>query len=139
MHPAALIPTLAFNGNCREAMEFYAQAMGGKLFLQTFGEAPMPVDEATKKLIVHAELANDLLTLMASDMAPGMGTHIAGTNVTLSLVGYDEKRLRALWNNLSAGGTIAMPLEKQFWGDVFGMFTDRFGIHWMVNIAEKKI
>jgi PhnB protein len=86
---------------------------------------------------MHASLENDDLTIMASEMMPGMKL-IKGTNVSLSLVGNDAAKLKGFFEKLSAGGTVTMPMEKQFWGDVFGMFTDKFGIHWMVNVTERE-
>ena len=64
-----------------------------------------------------------------------MHAYTRGTNVTLSLMGDDEAVLRSAYETLSVGGTIQMPLEKQMWGDVYGAFTDRFGIEWQVNIS----
>jgi PhnB protein len=74
---------------------------------------------------------------MASDVQPGKQVTM-GENISLSLAGTDEEKLKDMWTKLSAGGTVTMPLAKQFWGDTFGMFTDKFGIQWMVNIAGKK-
>ena len=76
----------------------------------------------------------DGLTLMAADTPPGM-PHNPGNNITVSLSGEDADELRGYWNKLSASGTVSMPLEKQMWGDEFGMCMDRFGIPWMVNIT----
>ncbi len=136
MLPAHLSPYLTFNGNCRDAMTFYQACLGGKLTMQTFGEAPMPSAPEDKEKIMHAMLENDALSFMASDSMPGQPVTM-GTNVSLSLVGTDETLLRGFFAKLSEGGNVTMPLDKQFWGDVFGMCTDKFGIHWMVNIAEK--
>jgi PhnB protein len=72
---------------------------------------------------------------MASDAAPGM-EHRPGTNITVSLSGDDADELRGYWDSLSGSGTVMMPLEKQTWGDEFGMCVDRFGIPWMVNITQ---
>ncbi len=137
MQPAYLSPYLTFDGNCREAMEFYQSCMGGNLKIQTFGEAPMPSPENYKDKIMHASLENDSLSFMASDTMPGNPV-IKGTNVHLSVAGTDSARLNEMFLKLSAGGTVNMKLEKQFWGDTFGMVTDKFGIHWMFNIAGTK-
>ena len=72
---------------------------------------------------------------MGADTPPGMA-YKAGDNITVSLSGDDGDELRGYWEKLSDGGTVAMPLEKQMWGDEFGMCTDRFGINWMVNIGQ---
>ena len=72
---------------------------------------------------------------MASDMPPGMD-YQPGNTISVSLSGDDDDRLRGYWEKLAAGGTVTMPLEKQMWGDEFGMVTDRFGVDWMVNITQ---
>lgn len=137
MLPAHLSPYLTFNGNCKEAMEFYQSCLGGQLTMQTFGEAPMPSNPEDKEKIMHAMLQNDALSFMASDSMPGKPVTV-GSNVSLSIAGTDDAKIRECYTKLGEGGTVTMPLEKAFWGDTFGMLTDRFGIHWMVNIAEKK-
>lgn len=142
MKPARLCPYLKFDGDCRQAMEFYAAAMGGKLTMQTFGESGHSPDPSMNDRVMHAMLENgDDLSFMACDIMPGMGgpgPYVKGHRMDLSLSGTDDAKLRGFFEKLSAGGTVTMPLAKQFWGDVFGMFTDKFGNDWMVNIAEKK-
>lgn len=134
--PAAMIsPYLVFDGNCKEAMQFYASAMGGELELTTFGEAPMDAPPGAEDRVMHSTLANDALSFMAADSAPGM-PFSAGNNVQLSVSGTDEAKLREAFDSLATGGSVTMPLEKQFWGDVFGMLTDKFGMHWMFNIGD---
>jgi PhnB protein len=76
-------------------------------------------------------------TLMAADTPPGM-EHKPGTNFAVSISGDDETELRAYWDKLSADGQVAVPFEKQMWGDVFGRCTDRFGIPWMVDIVAQQ-
>ncbi|OGG04818.1 hypothetical protein A2Z33_05915 [Candidatus Gottesmanbacteria bacterium RBG_16_52_11] len=129
-----LTPYLNFNGNCAEAMKFYQSVLGGKLTMQTFGESGMPSTPDYKDKIMHADLQNDALSFMASDNAPGK-TVTMGDNVHMSLAGTDEASLTRYFNALAASGKVDMPLAKQFWGDTFGMLTDKFGIHWMVNIS----
>jgi PhnB protein len=131
-----LNPYLQFDGNAREAMEFYKGTLGGELTVNTFGEYGAADDPALADKTMHAQLENDRgFTLMASDTAPGM-QHQPGTNITISLSGEDADELRGYWDGLSNGGTVMMPLEKQMWGDEFGMFADKFGIQWMVNITQ---
>jgi PhnB protein len=126
-----------FAGDCRQAMEFYQSCLGGKLTMQTFGEAPVPSPDDYKQKIMHAMLEHESLTIMASDEQPGNPV-IQGTNIHLSIVGTDEAKLKDMFAKMSVGGTVTQPLAQQFWGDTFGMFTDKFGIHWMFNIAAKK-
>jgi PhnB protein len=130
-----LNPYLTFAGNTRAAMKFYATVFGGELNLTTFGQYGTK-EAALRNKIMHATLENDHgFTLMASDLAPGM-EHSPGNNITISLSGDDADTLRAYWKKLSRGGEVTMPLEKQMWGDEFGQCTDKFGISWMVNIAQ---
>jgi PhnB protein len=137
MPTAQLAPYLHFNGDCADAMQFYQSCMGGKLTMQRFGETPVPCSEEQKMKIMHASLENDALSFMASDTQEGR-TVTKGDNIDMSVAGTDEAQIMGIYEKLSAGGTVTMPLEKQFWGDVFGMLTDKFGIHWMFNISAKK-
>jgi PhnB protein len=132
-----LNPYINFDGDAREAMEFYRDVLGGELVINTFGEYGSD-DPAIADKTMHAQLETDRgFTLMASDTAPGM-EHRPGTNITISLSGEDGDELRGYWDKLADGGTVGMPLEKQMWGDEFGMLTDRFGIAWMVNISQPR-
>jgi PhnB protein len=132
-----LNPYLTFNGNAREGMEYYHKVFGGELTLSPFSDFPnAPAGHEDK--IMHAALTAGELTLMASDSAPGQPARQAGDNVTLSLSGTDETKLKACFEQLAEGGKVTMPLEKQVWGDLFGMLTDKFGFHWMVNITQPK-
>ncbi|HET8600201.1 MAG TPA: VOC family protein [Segeticoccus sp.] len=129
-----LNPYLSFQDDARQAMEFYREVFGGELTVSTFGEGGHP-DAAEADKVMHAMLETERgFTLMAADTPKGM-EHRPGNNVSISLSGDDDQDLRRYWEALSQGGTVAMPLEKQMWGDEFGMCTDKFGINWMVNIA----
>lgn len=129
-----LNPYLSFPGTARQAMEFYQDALGGELTLNTFGESGMPAGPDTDK-IMHARLETPAgFTLMASDNPPG-SEHKPGENISVSISGEDADELRGYWDKLSAAGTVTMPLEKQVWGDEFGMCADEYGINWMVNIS----
>jgi PhnB protein len=130
-----LNPYVSFGDNAREAMTFYQQALGGTLEVHTFGEYGA-AHEPYADLVMHAVLeTEDGLTLMGSDSPPGMSRTV-GNNITISLSGDDETLLRARFDRLAEGGSVDVPLEKQMWGDVFGQLTDRFGIGWLVDIAE---
>ncbi|KAB1912333.1 VOC family protein [Micromonospora sp. AMSO31t] len=129
-----LNPYISFRDNARQAMEFYQKVFGGNLTLSTFGEFGNP-DPGVADNVMHAQLETDRgFTLMASDTPPEM-EYQPGTNISISLSGDDADELRGYWQQLAEGGTVALPLEKQMWGDEFGMCVDRFGINWMVNIA----
>jgi PhnB protein len=128
-------PYLNFNGNTAAVMNFYKSVLGGDLTMQTFGDANMAEDAKDKDLIVHASLKSGSVVIMASDTLPSTPV-TAGSNFRLSLQGQDAKSLTDIFDRLSQGGEVEMPLAKQFWGDTFGMLTDKFGIHWMVNIGS---
>ena len=131
---ATLSPYLNFNANAAEAMRFYQSVLGGDLTVQTFADAGVAQDDSQKNLTLHAALTSDGITLFASDGRPDQKVTF-GDNVHLSLQGSDSERLTGYFNGLAAGGQVDMPLAKQFWGDTFGMLTDKFGVHWMVNIT----
>jgi PhnB protein len=133
-----LTPYLNFNGKCKEAMEFYQAILGGELKMQSFEDAGQTnVSDEEKKLIMHADLKNDALSFMASD-GNAHNPVTMGNSVNMSIVGSDDAKLTEFFNKLAEGGKVDMPLEKQFWGDKFGMLTDKFGIHWMVNISAEQ-
>lgn len=130
-----LTPYLNFSGQTGAAMKFYQSVLGGTLKMQTFGETGMPVKPENKDNIIHADLQNDALSFMASDGDTEHPVHM-GDNIHMSIVGTDEELLTRYFNGLAVGGKIDMPLAKQFWGDIFGELTDKFGVHWMVNISK---
>jgi len=131
-----LNPYLTFDGNARQAMEFYQQVFGGDLKINTFGEYGTPADQGGDG-VMHAMLeTGNGYTLMASDTMPGMDRK-AGDHITISLSGDDADLLRGYWEKLSSGGTVSMPLEKQMWGDEFGQCVDQFGVPWMVDIVQQ--
>ncbi|MEU9361781.1 VOC family protein [Streptomyces sp. NPDC048301] len=129
-----LNPYLSFPGDARQALEFYQSVLGGDLSLNTYGEFGGGGGAHTDK-IMHGRLETaGGLTLMGADNPPGT-EHKPGNNFAVSLSGDDPDELRGYWDKLSEGATVSVPLEKQMWGDVFGMCTDKFGISWMVNIS----
>ena len=129
-----LNPYITYQGNARQAMEFYQNVFGGELNVMTFGQYPGG-DEALADKVMHAQLETPAgYTIMASDMAPGMPFD-GGSRITVSLAGDDAAQLRGYFQKLSASGTVTMALEKQMWGDEFGSCTDQFGVNWLVNIA----
>jgi len=105
--------------------------------MQTFGDANMARTPAEKTMIFHADLRADDISLMASATMPERKATF-GDNVHMSLTGNDSKRLNEAFNKLSKGGRVDMPLEKQFWGDTFGMLTDKYGVHWMIDISSQQ-
>ena len=129
-----LNPYIGFADPARAALEFYKEVFGGTLTLSTFGDFG-DKQAPGAELIMHGMLETpDGFTLMAADTPPGM-EYQPGSSITISLSGDDAGRLRGWWERLSAGGAVSVPLEKQMWGDEFGMCQDAFGVGWMVNIA----
>ena len=130
------IPYLGFNGKCAEAMRFYAKVLGGKLGMMTVGQSPMasqcPPDRRGD--IMHARLElDDGFSLYATDCTPPGVTYQGIHGVTLSL-NYDTvEQAERVFNALGEGGKITMPFSDTFWARKFGMLTDRFGCHWIIN------
>lgn len=130
---------LTFNGNCRQAMNFYRDCLGGELFFQTVGETPLSekMTQKMKEYILHSSLTNDQLTLMATDMVPESGL-IKGNSVSLALTCKSEEEIRMIYEKLSYGGVATHPLEVSFFGAIMGGLTDRFGINWIFHYDAKQ-
>lgn len=136
--PSKLNPYLSFNGQAREAMNYYHDVFGGDLNIQTYAEGGMADDPAAADLTMHAQLdAPNGMTLMGADSPPSL-PYAAPAGISISLSGDDDAELSGYWQKLADGGTVTMPLEAAPWGDKFGMVTDRYGIGWMVNIAAQQ-
>jgi len=131
-----LNPYLNFNGNARQALEFYADVFGGELTLSTFAQLGAAPDSADANRIMHGMLLTDAgYTIMGADVTSDMEYRpTAGFSVSLS--GDDADALRGYFEQLAGSGTVTMPLEKQVWGDEFGMCVDGFGVPWLVNISQ---
>lgn len=136
---ATINPYLTFGGNAEEAMNFYKSIFGTEFssginrYKDSPGGEKLPTPSQEK--VMHVSLATGKgFTLMASDSLEGMGHSLfIGNNIAISIGAESEEEADKLFNGLSAGGKITMALEKTFWGAYFGMFTDKFGINWMVN------
>lgn len=139
---ATLNPYLIFNGNCEEAFLFYKSVFGGEFpYIGKFKDMPpaegqiMSPEDAER--IMHISLPiNGGSILMGSDSTSQSGDVILGANISLSLNAASRAEADSLFNGLSADGNVIMPMENTFWGAYFGMFVDKFGIHWMVNFDE---
>ncbi len=130
---------LTFNGNCREAVEFYANVFQTEPHMMTFGEAPpnpeFPLPEEAKNLIIHARLDINGSDVMFSDCFPGT-PFVAGNNITLAVVDHNTDKLQAIFAKLKEGGTVEMELQETFFSKCYGKLTDRFGIGWQVSYEE---
>ena len=132
--PTRLNPYVHFDGDARQAMEFYRTVFGGELVLSTFGEYGMEGPDAER--IMHGQLETPSgYTLMGGDTPPGVEFR-RGTSMTISLSGDEPEELHGYFERLSEGGQVTVPLEKQMWGDEFGQVADRFGVEWLVNISQ---
>ncbi|HLZ81905.1 MAG TPA: VOC family protein [Ktedonobacteraceae bacterium] len=127
---AQLNPYLTFDGNCREAMEFYKACLGGELSIMAVGDSPMASDMPDKKdNVLHSMLKTDGMVLMASDMIMP-GEIIRGNTITLCINGGSKEELQQFFAKLSEGGTVGQPLTEAFFG-TYGELTDKFRINWM--------
>lgn len=128
-----LTPYLAFKDTAREAMTFYQSCLGGGLDLMTFKD--LGDTGAAEDLVAHSFLRSEAgFELMASDTPPGL--EFGARNSAVCISGDEEERLRSYWERLQEGGEVRSPLERQAWGDLYGMLVDRFGTTWMVDIGE---
>jgi PhnB protein len=139
---AAINPYLSFSGNCEEAFEFYRSVFGGEFaMLGRFSDMDlgMPMDESEKSLIMHVALPIGGGTiLMGSDVPSKMGDVTSGNSYSIAISPDSEEEARRLFDGLSAGGTVTMPMDNAPWGALFGMFTDKYGFNWMVNYDKNR-
>lgn len=144
---ATVNPYLIFNGTCEAAFLFYQSVFGGEFpYMGRFGEMPpsddpncppLAAEEANRIMHVSLPISKETI-LMGSDSTSQSGGVIVGTNFSVSINTESKTEADKLFNGLSAGGTVIMPMTSTFWGAYFGMFTDKFGINWMVNFDEPK-
>ena len=129
---------LNFNGNTSEVMDYYAAATGGKVLSKmTFGESQMPTSDSWKDKIMHGQVEMHGQVVMFSDSREGHDA-VMGDNFYISLDYKDEATQAREFAALSEGGKVEMPLQETFWGAVFGMCTDKYGVHWMFNHDKPK-
>lgn len=144
---ATINPYINFNGNAEEAFGFYKSVFGGEFeVFQRFGDMPAGPDESNsipeddKRKIMHVSLPiGEGSVLMGSDVLEAYGSgEVSGDNISVSLGASSREETEKLFTGLSHGGTVTMPLNDTFWGAYFGMFTDKFGIQWMINFDQPK-
>lgn len=129
-----------FNGNCREAVEYYAQVFETeKPKIMTFGETPShpdyPLPEEAKHLVMHTRLNINGSNVMFSDVFPGM-PFVEGNNITLALVTDNKEEIQKNFDKLKVGGKVEMELQETFWSEYYGSLIDKFGIHWQFNLGS---
>lgn len=125
---------LTFNGNCREAMTFYRDCLGGELVLETIGDLPMSgkIPCEMKAIVIQATLTKGPLVIVGTDM--GNEKEIAKGNAVAMLLDCDsEAEARSVYQKLSAGGEATHPLGESFWGALFGNLRDQFGNYWLIR------
>ena len=134
---------LTFDGTCEEAFNFYKSVFGGDFpMVGKFGDMPPqegmpPISDEVKNRIMHMSLPISAETvLMGSDTMPGIHDHQVGNNISLSINTDSREEADRVFTGLSAGGKVSMSLADTFWGAYFGMWTDKFGINWMVNYDD---
>lgn len=132
-------PYLNFNGNTEEVFNFYRSVIGGEFamlsrFGETLGCEEMPEDE--KNGIMHIALPLGPNVLMGTDVPKSMPQVSPGTNMSICISADSREEADRLFNGLSAGGKVDMPMEDMFWGDYFGSFTDKYSIQWMISYNE---
>jgi len=132
-----IVTYLNFDGNCREAMQFYKQCLGGELQMAPFAETPGDVPKEARDRIMHARLTKGPATLMASDTFPGAPFR-QGNNFSICLQPDSLSETETLFKALGEKGKVTMPLQDTFWGARFGTLTDQFGVNWMINFEKPK-
>lgn len=129
-------PYLNFDGTCEEAFNFYKSVFGGEFtYFSKIGEiSDVSFPEEDKDLIMHVSLPLGENVLMGSDVPSNAQSQFkSGNNTYISIMPDSREEADRLFNELSVGGEVEMPMEEMFWGDYYGSFRDRFGIWWMIN------
>ena|ERR1035438_2262216 len=135
-----VVTYLSFDGNCREAMEFYQQCFGAELYLLPFSEVPGALPEEAgeaKDRIMHATLRKGSTLLMAADTLPGAPFQ-QGNNFSVIIHCESLPEIERLFTALGENGKVTMALQETFWAGRFGTLTDQFGISWMFNLEKAK-
>lgn len=128
---------LYFNGNCREAVEYYAEVFGTeKPQISTYGESPkdpnFTLPEEAKNLVMHARLPVSGSSLMFSDVFPG-SPYNAGNNISLAIVSKNEDEIKSFYERLKQSGTVKIELQETFWSKCYGNVIDKYGIEWQLS------
>ena len=133
-----VVTYLNFDGNCREAMEFYQQCFGAELYLLSFSEVPGDLPKEAKEApdrIMHATLRKGSPFLMAADIMPG-GVVQQGNNFSVMIHCESPQEIERLFTALGESGKVTMALQETFWAGRFGTLTDKFGINWIFNLEK---
>lgn len=136
---------LNFNGNCEEAFNFYRSVFGGEFpYVGRFkemppqeGQPPISPEDAEKIMHISLPISKETVLMGSDSVGEWASNHQAGNNFSISVSTDIKEEADRLFEGLSEGGNITMPIADTFWGDYFGMLTDKFGVHWMVGFNEK--
>lgn len=133
-----LNPYLIFYGNAQDVIDFYTNALGGEVtMIQRYSDSPMPSEEDWKDKVMHSRFEFDGNLIMISDSFKEGAVHFNG-NIQLSVEVESMERINEVFEKMSAGGEVTMPLQDMFWGARFGMLKDKFGVNWMFNHTLQK-
>jgi PhnB protein len=136
MMKGQITPYLSFDGNAKQALEFYKVILGAEIIgLQTFGEADYPTPPEADNRVMHAKLSKGDISLMFSDTFPGQSV-VVGTNITLTLEPESEEEIQNLYDSLRKDGKALMELEDTFWGAKYARVQDQFGVIWELNYQK---
>lgn len=132
-----------FNGNCREAVEYYADVFGTeKPVIMTYGDVPdedhFQLSDESKNLVMHTNLTLSGSRIMFSDVPPGMPP-VGGNNISLTYLTDDTEEITSIFNRIKKEGTVNMELQESFWTKLFGSVTDKYGIEWMFSHDEERV
>jgi PhnB protein len=133
---------LIFNGNCEEAFQFYKSVFGGEFqYIGKYKDAPEEeggeaLSEEDSNRIMHVSLPIGSSVLMGSDSHPKFGDVGFGDNFSISISAESTEEADKIFSGLTAGGRVDMPMQKTFWSPYFGMLKDKFGVNWMIDLAN---
>ena len=141
---AKINPYIHFNGNAEEAFNFYKSVFGGEFAMvsrfKDFPNPENPISQSEENKIMHIALPIGNSVLMGSDTPEFMGKHNENENRSKICISADSKEeADKIFNGLSAGGTVEMPMLDSPWGAYFGMFRDKYGFEWMINFDKKYV
>ena len=130
-------PYISFKGNCEEAINFYKERLGGEvLFMQRYGESPMAGKGPDEKIMHTSIKIGDSVIMACDNVFEEQNPTTVGNNISLAIGGDDVVAADTMFEKLSDGGTVTMPMQETFWAQRFGMLVDKFGINWMFNVEK---
>jgi PhnB protein len=130
-------PYIAFKGNCEEAINFYKDKLGAEvLFMQRYGESPMAGKGPDEKIMHTSIKIGDSVVMACDNVFEDQNPTTVGNNISLAIGGDDVAAAEGMFEKLSDGATVTMPMQETFWAERFGMLTDKFGINWMFNVDK---